>query len=1119
MVTGDRDRHFIRDRRDVEVTVYDDDLDVAVVLGRDREVCFRQAHVVVADVGTLRGILAFRVQRDRDRLLADVSGVTRHGLLCRVVHLAVVVTGDRDRHFIRVRRDVERAGDSGNNIIGRNSRRVRVSLIGLTVDVRTDGQRIADRIADCRLVGSKRAGQRIGAGQRRSVIFLAVRLCRDRQRQSVVDFDDVAFGLDRDRLRGVIVIDRQNLLLIEQFCRCRELRTKLGLTLIRCKRRLLTEEIMFDHDRVAVDRPHRIKGGLRVDGELVGEVRFVRIRHSRAARFGRPTEERMSFILELIRIQALFHIVGERLIFHRAGRVFRVLVKVHDVLDRLELNIQLCVGVLHREGTAVCQRDRRIVFRIIRMMRERLRDRISRNDHLIAVDRGDIDGHYVINRRVEVCDVAFRRRNQRSAGSRERYRRTRSVLMIRSVEIRLEEDLLRRFDIDIMVIPFVYIIRTEIQRCRAVFIGGDDLVAPALRSEVTVIGAVGRSDLAVDLADDLDPITFVVIDARAEFQRIILRLRQLLRFAGREVDDPVFDLDPVRIERHRFGHFVGFEVPLDSAFWLGIPTDKLPQIRLPVDGLADRIGRRFCDLACIIRTLIRGLILRGRIFIVQVELYKQLLPDRVKRNLTVLFIGQIADFLLIRIGRRRCVRVGAPTEELIARAREPVLIQGLRHIVDELLIVHRAGRIVRVLIKDHGVMIRLPDCVQVVVAAVRIQLLFIRRDLRTFIITIAVPGQEQRSSFGPKRGVVLVPALEIVAGTRMHVICAGAEYRDIDRLVDLDRFVRAVRSGQRFIQRSTVSADVFLTVAVAVPPDERVGRLLQVGKDRFELDQIVHFKRFRRNTRDLRIFRVDRERRSRKDDLARFCPGSFGVFYLIGTVPLQNDPVRELLALRDLGRRGLRGNKRLVDIGVAVLHIGVLDTVRIDILDADTFRAFEHLSPLTVNVKALIDPETVRVLADRIADAVDAVRLGGGVHIIVRRPDVGIVQNVAGRIEGLCEIRVEEPADELIPVARAGRRADRAAVVDTEAHDLIVGTPVQRRIRRRYVRMHEHTDLRAVPLGVDRDAVDRHGVEGILRGARFVDVPAREGVALLGGFETGVSARIERIVVEFGDIL
>ena len=367
-------------------------------------------------------------------------------------------------------------------------------------------------------------------------------------------------------------------------------------------------------------------------------------------------------------------------------------------------------------------------------------------------------------------------------------------------------------------------------------------------------------------------------------------------------------------------------------------------------------------------------------------------------------------------------------------------------------------------------------------------------------------------------GIQLIPAEELVS-------CTLTGRGDRDRLVDLQRIRAVAGRFLRTVEGLTVSADVFLAVAVAKPPDKGVGGLTLVGKHSLELEHIVRALDlgmgcvFPLGHSSLGVIRLDREGRSGKHGLTRLDPIALRIFDLVGAVPRFHDPVRELLALRDRAGCGLCGHACLVNIEVSLLNIFVHTAVRIDIPDADTLCAVKHFAPLSVNVKTLVDPETGCVLLDGIPNAVDAVRLGRRIDIVVRRRDVGVVQHIAGRVERARAILVKEPADEFIVVARTVWRADRAAVIDTEAHGLAGGAPVQRGVSRIHSRVHEHTDLRAVPLGVDRHAIHGHGAEGVLRGAGLVDVPAGEGIALLRGLEAGVPLRIEGIVIELGDIL
>ena len=378
----------------------------------------------------------------------------------------------------------------------------------------------------------------------------------------------------------------------------------------------------------------------------------------------------------------------------------------------------------------------------------------------------------------------------------------------------------------------------------------------------------------------------------------------------------------------------------------------------------------------------------------------------------------------------------------------------------------------------------------------------------------AVPDQEVSGSAA--LGLRPADKLEALAGK-------GRGRLDDDRLVDLhggSLFKHAVRHQHR------VDLNMRIGSVVLVPPDMCRSLVFDVVEDRLEPDQVVCLGRLGvrlvpGDDRALSVVEVERKGRAGEDRLRRILPSTDRAFDHVGAVPVLDDPVRELLAVRDLGRSGQRGHRSLVDIAMVVLQVGVKLAAGIHILDTDALRAVDDLAPLAVDVKALGDPETRRVLNGVIVvePAVDAVGLRGRVLVIVGRRDVGVVEDIAACVEGSREARIEVPAGELIAVARAEGRADRSAVVDTEAHDLVVAAPAKRRIRGRHVRLQERADLRAVPLGVDRHAVDRHRVELIGRRAGLVDVPAREGIALLRGLEAGIALRIKGIVVELGDVL
>ena len=505
-------------------------------------------------------------------------------------------------------------------------------------------------------------------------------------------------------------------------------------------------------------------------------------------------------------------------------------------------------------------------------------------------------------------------------------------------------------------------------------------------------------------------------------------------------------------------------------------------------------------------------------------------PNGIQVNHRAILRGEVFDYLRICVDYST-VFGGRPALEHIAGDGERIFGQSLLLVVSEALVIHRAGSrgaCRRVGVEAHVVFVRRPDRVEVVV---RIRL--VRGDLgrygclaRIAVICFVIIPQEvrlgrrigMRDVRGRIRSIFLVPADEVIAR-------AARRSGDADRLVDLQR-LRAVGGGVKrpLAQGLAVSADEVLPVAVAEPPDEGVGGLLGVHKDRLKQDKVVRILNLGVRLilpfihRDPGVVHLDHEGRSGEDRLGRIFPFANRIFDLIGAVPVLHNPVGEVLARRDTARCRQGGHIGQVNENVRFMNIGILDPVRINILDADAVRAVDRLAPLTVYVKPLVDPETFRIRFFRIPNAVDTSRISRRIDIIVRRRDVGVVQHVGVCVEGSRAGLVQEPSGEFIAFAGAGRRADGAAVVDTEAHDLIGRAPAQRGVRGRHVRVHEHTDLRAVPLGVDRDAVDRHGLKGVRRGAGLVDVPAREGVALLGGLEAGVPLRIEGIVIELGDI-
>ena len=162
-----------------------------------------------------------------------------------------MVTGNRYRHLVRVRRDRQRARIVSNSVVSGDTRSSGL-IAGSRSDIRSDLQRSTKFAFNCRHIGIQRSIVGEGTGKLAAIIFFAIGLSRDRQRQRVVDGDDIAFGFDRDRLGRVIAVDRQVLPLIGRNRLCRVLGPD-------C---LLGRHIIRDRDRgalqVVVNRNFRL---------------------------------------------------------------------------------------------------------------------------------------------------------------------------------------------------------------------------------------------------------------------------------------------------------------------------------------------------------------------------------------------------------------------------------------------------------------------------------------------------------------------------------------------------------------------------------------------------------------------------------------------------------------------------------------------------------------------------------------------------------------------------------------------------------------------------------------------------------------------------------------------
>ena len=160
--------------------------------------------------------------------------------------------------------------------------------------------------------------------------------------------------------------------------------------------------------------------------------------------------------------------------------------------------------------------------------------------------------------------------------------------------------------------------------------------------------------------------------------------------------------------------------------------------------------------------------------------------------------------------------------------------------------------------------------------------------------------------------------------------------------------------------------------------------------------------------------------------------------------------------------------------------------------------------PFCVDVELLGDPETVatfiacsvRVVLRIDQEAVVIVCVRHIDSFVIRRRDVGLVNDIRLAVEYLREFRVKIPA--VKRVARqvpTGRFADVTAFADTEIHRLIRSTPVDiSACTFRIIDMQENTVLLLAPFRIDRYAALGHLVEGVLLRAGTIDVPALENV-------------------------
>ena len=280
-------------RVDLQPAVGVRDLDVAVVLGRRREVRRFQTHHVLTGVSSLGDGGLVRVQRN-----LRVRGVIRDlkigdRLLFAVVGDGVRVAHNGDRDLLVGLRDGQRAGLEDNIVIGGDFSGVDRSVFVYDlefVDIVRGAAGIGDgtlfghgdgevilRIAVDETLGGKRA-----AGEGSAVIHLAVRACRKGQGRPVPNANDVLRLVLDNRLFDVELFDRQ--LAIE----CRIEHRALAVVFTQRRADGLAAGLV-------VGDPCGRSGEIVVDGVLRGVELEVYLQYERAVRFD-LTGEDVSFV-------------------------------------------------------------------------------------------------------------------------------------------------------------------------------------------------------------------------------------------------------------------------------------------------------------------------------------------------------------------------------------------------------------------------------------------------------------------------------------------------------------------------------------------------------------------------------------------------------------------------------------------------------------------------------------------------------------------------------------------------------------------------------------------------------------------------------------------------------
>ena len=291
---GDGDGNFLGDRIDLQIAVHNNDLDVAVVLGRDREVILRQTHVVGTGVRALRFRLGAFLQRDGNGLLADVRREAGHALLAAVIDQGVMVAGDGDDDFGLVRRDRQRTGLIGRQFIVAAGQRAALEPDGGRIDdVRHasdvgDGALLRHGEGDIRLLIAvdKALDLEVRLRERLGVVGSARALCGDRQRNGVVNGYDVPRRFHFQRLAGGVAVRMRRRIFRTQRgrgARRQRIADRHGAGLVGSDLHLRTLEVMVDGVprgvalEVQLQRQRAVRGhDTGFDVVLIGRIVHIR---------------------------------------------------------------------------------------------------------------------------------------------------------------------------------------------------------------------------------------------------------------------------------------------------------------------------------------------------------------------------------------------------------------------------------------------------------------------------------------------------------------------------------------------------------------------------------------------------------------------------------------------------------------------------------------------------------------------------------------------------------------------------------------------------------------------------------------------------------------------------